>query len=328
MTSPSLLPDVMSVLDLVGHAEHLVTARIAPLVDAELDAYAALFGEARFEDVPDRGVNIVTFHADVPDSHRFIDYIDVKHDHHGFDYRRITQRFVDSALRFNPDARIFFITGPDGVGPEPDPRVRVVRLPLDPRAPMYERVKAATAYIRSAAFDRDTVFLDTDAFPNRPLAPAFDAHLDIGVTERPTENFYMPFNEGVIFAARRRPAAVRRFFDSYIGTYGALIQDPLVTDYYGEITRWRGGQLSLNAVALRLGAGQPAAGVVQADHPTVISLPCDSHNFWIVPNATPDPGLWNAKYVLHLKGDSKLLIAMLEQYQDDRFRTLEQGLAL
>jgi hypothetical protein len=326
MTSPSSLPDALSVLDLVRHAEQLVTAAIDPLVDARVETYAARFTEARFDDSPARGVNIVTFHADVPDSHRFIDYVDVKHDHHGFDYRRITQRFVDSALRFNPDARIFFVTGPEGPGPAPDPRVRVVRLPLDPRAPMYERVKAVTAYVRSAAFDRDTVFLDTDAFPNRPLASAFAADLDIGVTERPTENFYMPFNEGVIFAAARRPAAVRKFFDSYIGTYGALIRDPLVTDYYGEITRWRGGQLSLNAVSLRLGSIAPRA--VESDDPTVVSLPCDSHNFWIVPNATPDPGLWNAKYVLHLKGDSKLLIAMLEQYQDARFQTLEQGLAV
>ena len=326
MTSLSVSPEAMSVLDLVRHAEQLVTTYVDPLVDARVETYAARFTEARFDDDPARGVNIVTFHADVPDSHRFIDYVDVKHDHHGFDYRRITQRFVDSALRFNPDARIFFITGPDGLGPKPDPRVRVVRLPLDPRAPMYERVKAVTAYVRSAAFDRDTVFLDTDAFPNRPLASTFEADLDIGVTERPTENFYMPFNEGVIFAAARRPRAVRRFFDGYIGTYRALMQDPLVADYYGEITRWRGGQLSLNAVALRMGARESV--VAEPNHPAVVSLPCDSHNFWIVPNATPDPGLWNAKYVLHLKGDSKLLIAMLEQYQDDRFQTLEQGLAL
>lgn len=319
MTSPVA---TITLFDLIDHAQGLVTARIDAATEQVVQRYAAAFDAARAVGRGPGDVNIVTFHADVPDSHRHIDYVDVQHDHHAFDYGRITQQFADSALTFNPDATIYFVTDLDGAAPRAHPRLRVVRLPLDTRAPMYERVKAVTAYVRSAAFDRDTVFLDTDAFANQALAPAFGAAFDVGVTERPSENFYMPINEGVIYAAASRPAAVRTFFDRYLGTYGALIRDEAVKTYYGDITRWRGGQLALNAVA------QAAIPLSTDDEPRVVSLPCDSHNFCVAPASEPDPLTWNDKYVLHLKGESKAMIAALERYQHARFREFAQCPAL
>lgn len=316
MTSP-LAPKAFSVLDLVLHAEGLVNDRPAAATEAAIDAYRAVFDAARFDDDREGGVNIVTFHADVPESHRFIEYVDVSHDHHGYDYRRIIRHFTSSALSFNPNARIFFVTGEAGAEPPRDPRVRVVRLPIDTRAPMYERVRAAVAYVRSAAFDRDTIFLDTDAFPNRALTSVFGADFDVGVTERPTQDFYMPLNEGVIFAAARRPSATRRFFEHYVGTYDALIADPIVTAYYGDVTRWRGGQLSLNATAFGLSAAAP----LTSNHPMIAHFPCETHNFLVGQNSTPDPEQWDEKFVLHLRGGSKILIQQLEQYQNDRWRS-------
>lgn len=320
MMSPPLAPSASSVLDLVRHAEGRVNDCPAAATDAIVETYRAAFDAARFDGAGRPGVNIVTFHAEVPESHRFIDYVDVKHDHHGYDYQRIIRHFADSALRFNPDARIFFVTGEAGPEPAGDPRICIVRLPIDTRAPMYERVKAAVAYIRSTAFDRDTIFLDTDAFPNRALAGVFGADFDLGVTERPTQNFYMPLNEGVIFASARRRGPVRRFFEHYVGTYDALITDPIVGDYYGDVTRWRGGQLSLNATAFRLSASMPRTPHL----PKVSYLPCETYNFLVGQNSAPDPERWDEKFVLHLRGGSKMLISQLEQYQNDRWRSDEE----
>ena len=47
--------------------------------------------------------------------------------------------------------------------------------------------------------------------------------------------------------------SVARFFDHYLLVYRELIEDPLVKDMYGDVRRWRGGQLSLNAITCPLG---------------------------------------------------------------------------
>jgi hypothetical protein len=60
----------------------------------------------------------------------------------------------------------------------------------------------------------------------------------------------MPVNEGVIFACPGRGAL--QFFNAYVATYEALSKNSLIRENYGDLKRWRGGQLSLNVVTRSL----------------------------------------------------------------------------
>lgn len=257
---------------------------------------------ARFEEALAVGgtpaMRIFTFYAPVPTSHARIRYIDVEHDHHEFDYLGILRHFVVSAAATNPQAQIVIVTGSDVALPDFATPVTIVRLEIDSRRLMFERALAMTALVQSRVFGCDTVFLDTDAFPNRSLAPVFAQRFDLALTERPSLDFYMPINEGVIFASASDREAVRRFFGTFAATYERLITDEAVRRYYGDIQRWRGGQLTLNAVAEHFCT--LAEGQVR-----VARIPCDSHNFWVEPHLIAEDQMWSGRFILHLKGNSK-----------------------
>lgn len=299
--------------DLMGHVR--ARASFAPCESAEtiIRQYASIFDAAADVKSPTQ-LNVFVFHVDVPASHRSIEYVDVKHDHWEFDYKALAAHFVWATLSFHDTVRIYYVTNESTVVPFEHPNMTVVRLPVDSRAPMYERVRAMAGYVHSRAFSAHTAFLDTDAYPNRALNGVFKREFDVGVTYRTTPG-YMPINEGVIFAARRRStAAVQKFFTAYLSTYEALRIDPVVLDYYnGNIERWRGGQLSLNAVGLppHLSAG----GDFDRDGVRVRLLPCNRFNYWVTKAIDVDRPTWDAKFVLHLKGDSKHLLGHVANYQ-------------
>jgi len=302
-----------SVVELLDHVRPRVSTQPQPAQHDAIRRHVSAFQTLTPD--KDADLNIFTFHAHVPDSHRRIAYVDVKHDHHAFDYPLVNRHFIDTAVHFNPKVRIIFVTDETTPAPPPHPRLAVVRLQMDTRGLMFERVRTMAAYTNSPAFDRNTVFLDTDAFPNSPLGSIFDGTFDVGVTWRDPEGFYMPLNEGVIFASHDRPDQARRFFDTYLATYLSLIADPATQAYYGDIKRWRGGQLSLNATwdhYMRL----VSDGCLVS--PRVNVFPCDSHNFWVEPDASADPALWNQKHILHLKGDSKWRVSQIMAYHSER----------
>jgi hypothetical protein len=279
--------------------------------DAAIAKYAAAF-DASVDRQTRAALNIFVFHVDVPSSHRTIEYVDVKHDHWQFDYKALTAHFVWAALAFHKNVRIYYVTHEAANVPFQHPNLTIVRLPTDNTAPMYERVRAMAGYVHSDAFAADTVFLDSDAYPNRALNGVFKRDFDIGVTYRTTPG-YMPVNEGVIFCARRRLADVRRFFTAYLSTYEVLKTDAMVREYYGNIERWRGGQLSLNAVSLPAdlsrAEGHELAGT------RIALLPCNKYNYWVTKAIPPERPTWDSKFVLHLKGDSKHLLGHVVNYQ-------------
>lgn len=287
-----------TLVEVLDHVSRNVTAS-APHEDLTvLATYREIFDNLPHP--PSSNINIFTFFTSVPETHRKISYVDVTHDHHLFDYARLIAHFLDATLRLNPKSCVFLVTGEhDALELRLDPRVVIVRLPLDPKLLMLERVRAMTAYSMSGQFCRNTLFLDTDAFPNAPLATIFDGDFDIGVTWRPSENFYMPLNEGVILAGCARPQRIVEFFARYHATYVAMTNDPVVSQYYGDICRWRGGQLCLNAVVNHYAqnVAPPSIAIRQFD--------CETHNFWVRPDMAFTPEVWDEKTILHLKGDSK-----------------------
>ncbi len=237
------------------------------------------------------------YHVPVPPSHSRIDYADVRMDQGAFDYDALLDQWKKAAEKFG--AEWYLHRGYPGL--------------TDTAAPMYERVREMKKYVSGPWFDQPTVFLDSDAFLNADIRHIFDGDFDIGVTYR--HNFGMALNEGVIFANNRNPDAVRSFFRAYLAKYDELCADPRVLEQYnGNIKRWRGGQLSLNAVANPLGLPS-ALDVRECAGARVAYFPCWKWNF---PVDRVDATELDTKAVLHLKGQRKKLLDELKAYQEGR----------
>ena len=309
--------DTWSIDDIVRHAAKCRRDQPSAAIMESVGSYRLQF-DRQSHAASGAGVTIFTFHATVPETHAEIDYIDVKHNHHQFDYEGLSDHLIWSSTSF-AKADLYFITSVDSEKVFDQGNIKTIHLHVDRAKPMLERVKAMLGYVESDAFANDTVFLDTDAFPNRRLEQVFDDSFDIGVTYRLTPG-YMPLNEGVIFCSARDKAAVRRFFRSYLATYEALMSDPVIAAYYGDVTRWRGGQLSLNAVAPPV--DRHADGVVALDGVAFRFLPCDLFNYWVEAPPRPDGTELDDKFILHLKGDSKPMLSHVAIYQADRLKRL------
>lgn len=279
--------------------------------------------DAAVAGLPPAPLTILTFHLTLPEENRIIDYVDIRTDQGQIDYGPVLQHTFAMARGFNPDCRIIYVTAADDNTSFVPDDVVVVRLPLAPAWLMYERVVAVTAYLHSNAFTSNTVLLDSDAFPNWPLAGVFDGGFDVAVTFRDSKTKMMTLNEGVIFAAcRTNPGGgksgegARRFFRRYLGTYESLCLVPEIIDLYRDIRRWRGGQLSLNGAAGALGDFSDFDRRTINDA-VVQYLACADFNFFIRDEESYSRHQLQRKYILHLKGPSKASVAAVAQFQQD-----------
>lgn len=231
------------------------------------------------------------YHVPVPKDEAKVQYRDVKMDHSIYAYDRIVSHAVKQGKAILVNQSLY---------------------PFDPLKPMFERVRAMCAYVHSKAFNSPTVFLDGDAFVNTDLEKLFQTIDDVAVTYRNNPGL-MPINEGVIFA--KPGEGTKAFFRAYLATYDHLSSCQPVLNYYGDIKRWRGGQLSLNA--LTCPEGIPS----DMDRTEVYGcrvqyLPCHIWNY--SPDGPHTKEDLDSKGVLHLKGDRKKLIDQIIRYQEGK----------
>ena len=228
--------------ELIDYCRQFVNPNATLIPDSTLIRYVEIFDSHVSDLNNDHKINIFTFHTSVPESASKISLPDVAVDHGAIDYDVICEEMVRSALAFQPDAHVFFVTDTDTMPGLEHPRVSVIRLPLEREFPMYERVQAMWAYAHSSLYQKPTVFLDSDAFINKDISWVFHKDMDLALTYR--GGGLMPINEGVFFANAKDTEAVARFFDQYLSVYRCLLRDPVVRETYGDVRRWRGGQLS------------------------------------------------------------------------------------
>ena len=309
--------------ELIDYCRQFVqpNAELAP--DAVPIKYVEIFDSHLPDLNNDHQINIFTFHTSVPESASKISLPDVAIDHGAVDYDVICEEMIRSALAFQPDAHVFFVTDTETMPKLEHPRVSVIRLPLQREFPMYERVQAMWAYAHSSLYQKPTVFLDSDAFINKDISWVFHENMDLAVTYR--GGGLMPINEGVFFANARDTAAVARFFDHYLLVYRSLLSDPVVEKIYGDVRRWRGGQLSLNAIACPLGLPNPLDRAIFLGA-TIEYYPCHELNFsfdYSLKELAKEE--LAAKSIIHLKGGRKVLLSELMAVQNDKsaVRTLE-----
>lgn len=302
--------------ELINYCRRFVDPGAALAPDAMPMQYVEIFDSHLFDLSDDHKINIFTFHSNVPESASKISLPDVAVDHGAIDYDMICEEMIRSALAFQPDAHVFFVTDTLTIPTLEHPKVSVIRLPLEREFPMYERVQAMWAYAHSSLYQKPTVFLDSDAFINKDISWVFNKNMDLALTYR--GGGLMPINEGVFFANDRDVPAVARFFDHYLLIYRQLLEDPVVTKTYGDVRRWRGGQLSLNAIACPLGLPSSLdkacfLGAMLEYHP------CSELNFsfdYDLKHLSKDELL--TKSIIHLKGGRKSLLDHLVKLQDEK----------
>lgn len=269
----------------------------APL-DARVQHYASSFNKAPHPSPST--LNIFVYHVDMGDAGQ-LSYRDVKLDTTRTNYRAVVETFISSVRRWQPAAHIYLVTSNDSPLQDLDgSNVHVVQLNVATDQPMFERVSAMCAYVHSSAFTADTLFLDSDAFLNTPFDPYLIGDYDIAVTTRDIPGF-MSVNEGVIVARRAHPEAVRRFFQRFLATYEALLKDTRITAYYGDIRKWRGGQLSLNAITYFAAPFSPYR-VISNGAFRLKALPCDPFNFSHTYGEKINDDELAEKVIVHLKG--------------------------
>ncbi|MDA9711146.1 hypothetical protein N9U42_02130 [Luminiphilus sp.] len=305
--------------ELIDYCRQFVNPNATLIPDSTLIRYVEIFDSHLSDLNNDHKINIFTFHTSVPESASKISLPDVAVDHGAIDYDVICEEMVRSALAFQPDAHVFFVTDTDTMKGLEHPRVSVIRLPLEREFPMYERVQAMWAYAHSSLYQKPTVFLDSDAFINKDISWVFHQNMDLAVTYR--GGGLMPINEGVFFANVSDTAAVVRFFDHYLLVYRRLLSDPVVVKIYGDVRRWRGGQLSLNAILCPLGVPSfldtaQFLGAIINYHPC-----CElnfSFDYSLKEIAQKE---LTEKSIVHLKGGRKIILEYLISAQN----TLTEG---
>jgi hypothetical protein len=298
---PAGSPKRVDVGPLLDYAGSLASDDLPLEFDAAVRRFANVFDACRVDDAKRA---LVVYHVDLP-AGETISYRDLESfDPHHFDFAAVLTHMAERMRVFCPRAVLYFVTG-EGSDYESlsAPDVRIVRLPVDRTQPMLQRALAVCAYVHSAAFSADTAFLDSDAFPNLPLDPVFDLEFDVALTYR-DEFGVMPVNEAVVFTRGGQRAVVQTFFRRIVATYARLASDPRIGAYYGDIKRWRGGQLALNAVVQGM---RPFSSYRRAslDGVRLLFLPCDTFNFTFDYRQDPATLDLSRRHIIHLKGRRK-----------------------
>lgn len=301
--------------------ETIVREAQASLGEIDIDQSPRLLDYTRaFNHAPrdeDCAFNVFIFHSQVSEDAATIEYRDVKKtDHSLVDYKKIVEACIMAALEMAPTCRVTFVTN-RGFGIDVShSRLSKVELDTNISEPMYERVYAMCAFVHSSFFDRPTIFLDSDAFLTTSLPEFFHDSADIGLTYRRKQGF-MPVNEGVIFANAHNASNVQQFFRYYVGTYENLIDTDLAKDVYGNIKRWRGGQLSLNTIAGYDGMPHYTQYGMR-DFARIKFIPCHYYNYTFGDRSEYFLDELATKEVLHLKGPRKDILDDVVRYVKTR----------
>ena len=166
---------------------------------------------------------------------------------------------------------------------------------------MYYRAITYNSIIQNQWLSGTTVFLDSDAIILKdPRQLPSQLNFKVGVTARFAPNL-MPINEGVIITESRSRECID-FFAHYMGTYHWIKDDKLIQQVTGnDLMRWRGGQLSLNAIC-------PGNKMIDFRDSTssVKILPCDIYNKAVTSKKEVKILINEDKsYIAHIKGKAK-----------------------
>lgn len=306
---PNLFVTNRAYSDLFAYVENRVSSSLAIDTSQKVDRFREEF-ENTVLNFRSSGAHVFTYYAPLPADSAVVSAgnTGVELDQSRFSYSHILAHFVRAAHALIPKCNIILVTSGEAEVGDGLKGAQIVRLKVDSYSPMLERAYAMNAYVKSSLFTANTLFLDSDAIINGNIQDIFDRKFDVGLTFR-EDSHLMPINEGVLLASARNKSAVHDFFDRYLGTYTNLLEDLKIAERFGSefsnLKKWRGGQLSLNAVvADQLARRRNSESGGQRGRSNLEFFHCDRYNFTPGARAYSDSEL-SEKKIIHLKGNLK-----------------------
>ena len=224
-----------------------------------------------------------------------IDHAKIKH----LDLVRWTIQEIRSVV---PEAEVIVCTDEVFAEQIKDLNPTILIPKVEKNRPMYYRAKTYNTIIQRKMIKGVTIFLDSDAIVlKNPISLPSKLDFKVAVTARFAPNL-MPVNEGVIITDSSSEECID-FFAHYMGTYEAIKDDSIIKSItQNDLMRWRGGQLSLNAVC-------PGSKMLdfRDSTQTLKILSCDLYNYTVrdkleIKTLKEE----NKVYIAHIKGKAKL----------------------
>ena len=195
-------------------------------------------------------INFVIYHVPFDqDQDKSIASFDVPPiDHNKIKHLELVRWTIQAIKQTCPDAEIIVCTDEKFGRSIEDLNPTILIPDVETKRPMYYRARTYNTIVQNRWLSGTTVFLDSDAIVLKdPRHLPQQLNFKVGVTARFAPNL-MPINEGVIIAENQSQEC-QNFFAHYMGTYQCIKDDKSIQKTTGnDLMRWRGGQLSLNAI--------------------------------------------------------------------------------
>lgn len=223
-------------------------------------------------------------------------------DHSKVNHLELLKWSVENIRQTCPEAEIIICTDEEFGERMKDLNISILRPRVDRNRPMYYRARTYNTIIQNRWLGGTVIFMDSDAIvlKNPGNLPKL-LNFKVGLTARYSPNL-MPINEGVIIVDSRSEQCIE-FFAHYMGTYEEIKEDEIIKSIArNDLMRWRGGQLSLNAVC----SGCKMIDFRDSTNDIKI-LPCSKFNRAVKSKEEVNNLSRNQEvYVAHLKGKAKL----------------------
>ena len=252
----------------------------------------------------DRPISFVIYHVPfAKDKNKSIGSFDVPAiDHSKIKHLELVRWTIQAIQQACPDAEIIICTDKNFGKKIIDLKPTILIPEVEKERPMYYRARTYNTIIQNRWIKGTTVFLDSDAIilkdpRNLPKLLNFK----VGITARYAPNL-MPINEGVIIADSQSQECID-FFAHYMGTYEQIKDDKKIQSITGnDLMRWRGGQLSLNAIC-----GGSKMTDFRDSNEVIKILPCSKYNFAVRhKDEVKQLKKANRVYIAHIKGKAKI----------------------
>ncbi len=222
-------------------------------------------------------------------------------DHSKIKHLELIKWTIQAIQEQSPNAEVVLCTDKNFGSQLNNQDISLIYPNVERNRPMYYRAKTYNTIIQKKWIKNVVVFLDSDAIVLKDLADLpKKLNFNVGVTSRFAPNL-MPVNEGVIIANAQSQDCIK-FFAHYMGTYETIKDDSFIKAITkNDLMRWRGGQLSLNAIC---------EGIKFVDFRDSLGglkiLPCNIYNYAVRDKGEVNTLKDNRKvYVAHIKGKAK-----------------------
>ena len=248
-------------------------------------------------------INFVIYHVPFDQDHdKSIGSFDVPTiDHSKIKHLELVRWTIQAIKQTCPDAEVIVCTDATFGKSIEDLNPTILIPEVEKNRPMYYRAKTYNTIIQNKWLCGTTVFLDSDAIVLRdPRNLPEQLNFKVGVTARFAPNL-MPINEGVIITKSQSEECID-FFAHYMGTYQWIKDDEMIQKITGnDLMRWRGGQLSLNAIC----SGSKMSDFRDSNKKLKI-LPCSRYNYAVrSKDEVAKFSQEGIKYIAHIKGKAK-----------------------